>query len=678
MIQKIFRSRVTTLLLLALCGVLAIHLLGNVTDGVRADVTADQLYSLTPGTEAILAKMHQEGVKPVEIQLYFSATAGKTLPKFIKDFISYDRYVRSLLREYQRASGGKIKLTFIDPLPDSDEAQQATEYGLEGKTINQNGDEFFFGLVFETQTGSRKAIPFLWPDQQENIEYEISKTLYNLLWPSTQRIGVISSLDVLGTDDQNPYLAQMLAAQGRQPQPAWIAMRLLREIYQVENIDRDVEHISHDEYNLVLVIHPKNLSQKNLWALDEWVATGGNALVFVDPYAADDSPPPNPQNQFAALQYQPASNLEPLLSAWGVKRLDDQFAADFDLAVKRPLRRGGPSETLLIDLRITEATRAQCLNQDSPVLQGLNDLRFLLPGALKKVEGTSAEVTPLITTTAAGNTLEIKAGFGSEGLHYFDFNDAAKLRDRFSPGSEPVVLAYQLHGHLGPAYPDGVDVPESEPAPPPGLPPGFQMPPPEGGATIHKDPVPEDQRKDATVLVFADVDVISDQLAFDQSLFGIVQASNDNHKLLLNSVDYLLGAKELMQVRAKHNIRRPFTLFDHIEASAEQETLERERQLRADIEMFQQQLNEKRNEITQSNAALFEKQLRDEVDHLNETIQERNHELREIRKGRRVALEHEEAKVRFSVLGWMPSLVLLLGIVLAVRRRLKAREARRS
>ena len=113
---------------------------------------------------------------------------------------------------------------------------------------------------------------------------------------------------------------------------------------------------------------------------------------------------------------------------------------------------------------------------------------------------------------------------------------------------------------------------------------------------------------------------------------------------------------------------RPFVRFDEIEAQAELDTLDRERQIREEIETFQEELREKQGEITQRNAALFERKLQEEVDELNERILEGNRELRDIRKGRREALEREESMVRFAVIGWMPIVVLLVGLYRARRR----------
>ena len=148
--------------------------------------------------------------------------------------------------------------------------------------------------------------------------------------------------------------------------------------------------------------------------------------------------------------------------------------------------------------------------------------------------------------------------------------------------------------------------------------------------------------------------------------------------MLLNSIDHLLGSRDLMSVRTARRLDRPFTRFDEIEADAEKETLDRERQIREEIEGFQSELQSKQGEITERNASLFQKRLQDEVDALNERISEGSVELRDIRVGRRAALESEENQVRFAVLGWMPTLVLILGLVLYYRRRQRESHAKKG
>lgn len=660
-------QRTITVILVAAITVLAIHVVTQIASSARVDVTEDRLYSLTDGSREILGRMQTEATEPIDITLYFSTTAGKSLPSFIKQFIVYEDYLRALLREYERASEGKIRVHYIDPKPDSDEAQDALDDGLDGKTINQHGDLFFFGLLFETQTGSTDVIDFLWPDRQEDIEYEISRRIFELLWPSTQKIGILSSLEVMPSTD--PYMAQLLAAQGKSAPQPWTAVRLLQERYEVVRIDTDTDHISADEVDLLVVIHPRSFGAKNLWAIDEWVATGGNTLIFVDPYSINDQPPTNPREPWAAMQYTPASSLNRLTQGWGVSRVEGFIAADLELATRRQVGRRGGAEAVIVDLSIDQETRDGTISSDHSITRGLERLRLFTAGSLTIEPPDGVTVTPLITTTAKGSTLEMKAGFpGQDGLVFMDVNDPPRMLDAFSEGDEPVVLAALIQGMLPPAFPDGASFPSTTPETPPGLPPGVEMPPSDDAEMITTDPVSDDRRAEATVLVVADTDLIADQVAFQNSLLGTI-AVNDNHKLLLNAVDYLFGASELMNVRAKSSIRRPFTLFDEIEADAEGQTRERERQLREEIATFQEEIRSKQGELSRRNAALFQKKLQDDVDALNSRVRDAERELREIRKQQRAALESEERRVRLSIMALMPTLVLIMGVTLYVRRK---------
>lgn len=665
------KNVIVSILLVLAIAAMAIHLLNRHTEGVRVDLTQDNLYSLTSGTKDILGKMKKQGVKPIDVKLYFSYTNGKTLPKFIKNFINYNDYVRNLLREYERASDGKLRVSFIDPLTDSDDAEDAADYGLDGKAINQHGDLFYFGLVFETQTGSKDVIDFLWPEKQETVEYEISKKIYGLVWPTKKRVAVMSGIDPL--PDDNPYMAQLLQAQGKQPGKPWATMELLKEQFEMTSLGKDVDSISHDEYDLLMVIHPTGFQDKQWWVIDEWIVTGGKTMVFLDPYCIEDQPVQNPQQPWAAMQHKPASNMDKLLAKWGIKRPEDQVTADYELAVKRPSSRNGLAERQVVDLMITPETRNSTFDSETPIFKGVDNVRLFTAGHLEKtsdVEGLT--YTTLIQTTAAGNPITIKPGFpGSADLVFSDLNNPTKVLDAYTTGEKPLVLAYKIDGQFPSAFPEGATFAASAPEPPPGLPPGVQMPPDENAEMIEKAAVADDQKKPGMVLVFADADFITDQLGFSNSFFGL-QATNDNYKVLLNAADYMVGSEELMRVRSKENIQRPFELFDKIEAAADKRLLDQERQIRADIDRFTQELQEKQRNINQANATLFQKKVQDEIEALNKKIREDNKRLREIRKLKRKDLEFQETIVGASIVWLMPLLVCIGGLFAYGRRKSKA------
>lgn len=657
-------AKIISLILVGLITVFAIHIIYIQGENARVDMTETGLYSLTDGTHQILDRMNEEGVKPIDVTLYFSETTGKSLPRFIKNFITYQQYVENLLGEYERYSDGKIRVKTIDPKPDSDEAQDAADFGLDGKPINQHGDRFFFGLVFQTQTGSRDVIDFLWPEKQETIEYEISKKVYNLIWPKKKRIGIMSSLEPL--PDNNPYMRQLMQAQGRQPTDPWASMEVMKEEYEVAMIG-DVDSISKDEYDLVMVLHPKDFSEKQVWALNEWVVTGGNTVVFLDPYSIEDRAPQNPQQPWAQMQHKPASNLSQLTNAWGLKYSDETFAFDYELALARPDGRGQTMK-FLPDLNFTDGLLAETANTDSPIFQGLSNVRLFTPGVLDKADDTTLTYETLLKTTSQGDAVVMKPGFGDQGnLSFMSLQDPGKLLQAYDPEGEK-VLAYMIRGQFPDAFPEGVSFPAQTPERPPGMPPGMQMPTPEDAEMVTKEALAQEAKGESTVVVFADSDFISDQLAFQNSFFGLT-ALNDNYKVLLNTVDYLMGSTELMNVRAKKNIRRPFVVFDQIEKEADRQLLDQEQKIRADIERFQDELREKQRGVNQNNAVLLQKQVQDEIAELNEKISEGQRQLREIRKQKRAALESQETLVSQLIVGFAPLVVLAIGIFSFYSRR---------
>ena len=94
----------------------------------------------------ILGKMSAEGVKPITVKLYFSLTVGKSLPRFIKQFIVYEDYVRSLLKEYERASGGKIRLEYYDPMLSN---AAGTAKWSEGDAFSGVQSSFYWSSTFD-------------------------------------------------------------------------------------------------------------------------------------------------------------------------------------------------------------------------------------------------------------------------------------------------------------------------------------------------------------------------------------------------------------------------------------------------------------------------------------------------------------------------------------------------
>ena len=271
-----------------------------------------------------------------------------------------------------------IKLQIIDPRPFSDDEAQALKYGLQRFPITEE-ENFFFGLVLQTQFGVEKNIPFFSPDRQNFIEYDISYLIDTAITRKKSNIGVISSLPVTG-DDVTGYMAQMMRMQGQQPKPAWTFVEQLRSQYEVKNIEPNVNSIT--DTDLLLVVHPKDLPEKVLFAIDQFVLDGGRTIFFVDPYCVVDRPE-RQQMQMGTMPSQ-SSEVNKLLNAWGLDMPTNKFAGDRTLALTAAL---GPNQRPSKIIGLLELTPAgNCFNTDSAVTANLNQVKVLFSGILERIK----------------------------------------------------------------------------------------------------------------------------------------------------------------------------------------------------------------------------------------------------------------------------------------------------
>ncbi len=238
----------------------AISVCQDIGSSWKVDVTNQKLYTLSKGTKSILAKLNQ----PITAKLFYARTAALKGPDQIQYFNNYYEYVKSLLEEYVSVSNGMVKLDVIDPRPFSDEEEQAIQFGLKQYRVSED-ESFFFGLVLQTQFGVEKTIPFFSPDRQNFVEYDISYLIDSAITRKKDKIGILSSLPVMGDSE---YMAMVKQQQRQQPQQPWTFVSHLRQKYEVTEIPTDVNDIN--DIDILLVVHPKNLPQQTLFAIDQY------------------------------------------------------------------------------------------------------------------------------------------------------------------------------------------------------------------------------------------------------------------------------------------------------------------------------------------------------------------------------------------------------------------------
>ena len=626
---------------------------------LKLDVTEQKLYTLSGGTRAILAKLNE----PIKVKLYYAKTAALKGPDQIKYFNNYYDFVRALLQEYAADAKGMIDLQVIDPRPFSDDEVQALRYGLRRFSITEE-ENFFFGLVVQTEFGVEKSIPFFSPDRQSFVEYDISYLIDTAITRERTKIGIMSSLPVMG-EDMSGYMAQMMRMQGQRPKPPWTFVEQLRQRYEVTSVATDVNEIK--EVDILLIMHPKDLSEETLFAIDQFVLKGGRTIVCVDPHCFTD------QQERRELQMgapsKPGSDLNPLLRTWGLEMPESTFAGDRSLALRSSITQNQRPEKIIGFLNLTSP---ECFNSENVITAELNQVRFLFPGVLREVadpnqqQAGPIERTPIITTTNKGNSWSISSPFELAVL------DPAALMDKFIDGTEPVAMGYRLTGKFSTSFPDGIEIevqiPEDEPTEDP-----EESSDEEKTKKIKKHITGlTESAENCVVVVFADVDFMSDMLAYRDFFFGKVVAG-DNSALMLNAIDDLQGSSDLISVRSRGNFRRPFVRVDEIEKRAEAETAEEEARINAEITGFQTELSSIAASAKEGQEEVIGSSILQKKQDLELKIHQAKRRLRQVKMKRRERIEHLGNMLRNFNMLMAPSVILVIAIVLGIRRSVRKR-----
>jgi len=641
----------------------AISICQNIGRSLKIDVTDQKIYTLSDGTKAILAKLRQ----PIRLKLYYAKTAALKGPDQIKYFNNYYEFVKALLEEYVAQAKGMIELEVIDPRPFSEDEVQALQYGLKRFAITEE-ENFFFGLVLQTQFGVEKAIPFFSPDRQNFVEYDISYLIDTAITRQKKTIGIMSSLPVMG-EDVSGYMAQMMRLQGKQPRPPWIIVEHLRKKYEVKEVATDVNDIN--DVDILLVIHPKDLPQQTLFAIDQYVLKGGKTIVCVDPHCMVDRP-----DQMAMQMPRPtsqSSDLNVLLKNWGLEMPRNCFAGDRNLAMLASVTRNERPQRIIGYLNLQpgpDPEKPQCFNRHNVITAELNQVRVLFAGVLKEVEipdanekGLQIERTPILTTTDKGNT------FSVDGPYELMFLNPENLMKKFYDGTKPVAMGYLVTGRFKSSFPEGieVEVKASE----------------EDSKEKPKDPNEEKKIKkrltglkiaqqDCAVVVFADVDFITNAMAYQNTFFGNVVVG-DNSNLLLNAIDDLSGSSDLISIRSRGNFRRPFTVVDEIEKQAEAETAEEIAKINAQITSFQNELRSILASAKEGEEEVIGSSILEKRKDLELKIHKARHEQRKVKMRRRERIEHLGNSLRNINMLTAPTIILIIAIGLGVYRSVKKR-----
>lgn len=631
--------RVALTLLTALVILLAVNLSASILlRSAKIDMTEERLYSLSDGTIGMLGKLEDD----VRLKLYYSRRATSSIPA-IKLYA--DRVIE-LLHQYVDRGGGRISLEILDPRPDTDIEEAAMREGIRAVAL-PTGEQIYFGLSIRNEVGDEQAIPFLDPQRENLLEYDLSRLIAAVSVPSEEVVGIMSPLDVMGGPSDDP----MAAAFGQMPAEPWIFIRELQNSYEVRRVATSAGRIDED-IDVLMVIHPKQLSEATQYAIDQFLMRGGRLIVLVDGHSEFDAAHFQGRDPSSRFQAMFDSDLPRLFQSWGIEMEEGRVVGDLDLAT--PVRMGPQVAEHPAWLTLTEENA----NQDEIISANLERLLLASPGVIRKRSGESPyTITPLLQTSEASGSFDgFRLKFGA---------DPEQLRTELVPTGEKQMLALKITGKFSTAFPDGA----------PGEAAGDEAGPDSAGETEKPEHRAQADRESA-VIVVADVDMLSDDYSVQtQNFFGqtVAYPLNNNLDFFSNAVDVLAGSEDLIGLRARGKVERRFTLVDELERNAEREFKDEEDRLTARVEEVNQKLSQLQQGRTAAEGAILSPEQLAEIERFQNELTETRANLRDVRRNLRQDIERLGVRLKFLNIALLPLIVILLSFLPSAWRSLRMR-----
>lgn len=595
----------------------------------RLDLTQDQIYSISPGTQTILNELSE----PVTLTLYYSRDAGAAVPQLQ----TYAGRVREVLQTYAARARGRVRFVEVNVEPFTEQEDEAAEAGLQPFRPYQGADPIYFGLVGANAIDDTRGIPFFDPQREAYLEYELTRLIYELENPTRTRVGLITSLNL----DPNA------GAAGR-PNNSVFAAEMGR-LLQVTKLAPDFTDIP--DVDVLAIIHPGALSEAQLYAIDQFILRRGRAFIAVDPASmmaqeqgAAGFDPFNP-----TLPTPTSSTLEPLLTRWGVAFSGD-VVLDGDGALPIRVQRPDNGQTVDMPQPLFFAIPADALNRDDLMTAWLRrGINFGMAGGLNVTQRPGLESTPLARTS--GDTMRIPAQAALARPSPFELAGIWR-----QAGGRVETVAVRLSGVVETAFPNGA--PE--------------------GATPPAQPLTRSQAS-AEIVIVADADFLDDIFYIDPNSGA---SAADNASFALNAIDVLGGSDALVSLRSRAPAERRMEMIDDLEREAQAAIDSREEELRADLEATEARLAQLQAqgrgsgafsgnlgaELTPEEAAL--------VRDLEVRIADVRGELRRTERELRGDVERLEALVVFINVWLGPLLVAGAGLFFFWRRQRRGRAGR--
>ena len=578
---------------------------------IKVDLTSNKLYTVSDNTKEIISNIKE----PINIKLFFSDSLSKDIPQIRE----YEKRVRELLLSYKGISNNKIHLEILDPQPFTDLEDLATLYGIQGLQLNTEGERFYFGAVMTNSVDDTIVIPFFDLARERFLEYDLTKTIFNLANTEKPTIGLVSGL---------PFAGRVHNSSGTPnfEEPFYLHSKI-QELFNLRDLSINATSIP-EEIDQLLVIHPQKLSNETLYAIDQFVLSGKGTIFFVDPFSEYQKTNTPSNEQTANI---PESNLEKLFNTWGFSVEPGMLVGD--IINGRKVSIGNPNEQKIITYVLWIALQDNLISKKDIITSNLDYVFFKSAGSINNLNTNSTlTINPLISSSKKSMLIErfkIQFRADPEGL----------IKD-FIPTEKVYTMGARIKGSIISSFNDK-ELKE-----------------------LTVDTNNHIKKNDnINILVYADTDLLTDNTwVSQQDLFGRdnITPIADNGRMVINSLESMSGGENMISLRGRGTSNRPFIVVEELQKNAELAFREKELSLQQDLEETEKNLQNIKN--NSENDGNFNSQQSEAIKSFNKRISKIRKELRLVQRELNQDIKNLETNLKLINIWLMPFLVFVLFI----------------
>ncbi len=470
--------------------------------------------------------------------------------KLPEKLVEFKANISKQLNSMSEKSANKLKVEFIEPEAGAGEVAKkiADDYGFQPMATSLFSDSAFY--FYLTVSGGEQIVQIPLDDFSESsFERNLDAAIKRFATGFTKNVALV-------TPQTTPYAGYGM------PQASFKQLeRMLGAELNVLSEDLSDGSVS-GEADILMLVSPKSLDEKQLFAVDQFLMKGGTVIAVTSPYSVNFTG--------QSLSMSPInSGLEGWLTHHGLTvdnaLIMDASNAAFPIPVTRNVGGFQLQEMRMLDYPYFADVR-QGLNQDNLITSELPQLTMAWSSPITLDETKEGiHFTPLITSSDnawTSSSLDImpkvnqlgETSYTAEGetkAHLMGVIAQGRFSSYFADKDSPLLATDESTVSDGTSDDANAQAQsENEQA--------------EQTAQLDVSSVIKHAPDSARIILFSSNDFVQDQVL--QFTGGVSQTAYLNSlQLLVNSIDWSLEDRALMSIRSRGNFNRMLPPMEHSE-----------------------------------------------------------------------------------------------------------------